>query len=116
MVFPVADTTVDVTPYIGAACLRGWSFQETTGGAGASLVIFDGPAAAGQIVAPITLLAGESTRDYPSGDGILLRTGATVVVVAGEIAGALWLTPLLFAEDVAFAFGQSAPFYVHGGV
>lgn len=116
MVFPIATTTADVTPYIGACCLRGWSFQETTGLAVASLVIYDGPTTAGQIVAAIDLLASESTRDYPSGDGILLRTSAVIDVTAGSIQGSLWITPLTWAQDVAFAMGQSGPHYVHGGI
>lgn len=116
MVFPIATTTVDRTIHVGACCLRGWSFQETTAAAGAALVIFDGPAAAAQIVAAITLATNESTRDYPPGEGILLRTSAFLNVVSGSIKGALWLTPISHAADLEFAFGERGPYWVNPGV
>lgn len=115
MVFPIATTTADAQPFTGACLLRGWSFRETTGSAAASLIIYDGPAAAGQIVAAIDLLASESTRDYPPGNGIMIRTTPFVDVTGGSIQGSLWLTPLTHRDDVEWAFGERGPYFTNPG-
>lgn len=76
----------------GAALLYGWSLRESTGAAGAQLDIIDGGDATGQLVATITLTAGESTSDYLAGIGILCRRGVYVHAVSGSVAGAVWIT------------------------
>lgn len=115
MVFPIATTTADRTPYVGACCLRGWSFRETTGAAVASLVIYDGAATAGQIVTAIDLSANESTRDYVPGNGILLRTSCLIDVTAGSIQGSVLITPITHADDLEWVFGESGPHLFHPG-
>lgn len=76
----------------GGTLLSGWSFRETTGAAAARVDIFDGLDAGGQLVATITLAANESTRDSLSVPGIWCRRGVFVNVVAGAVAGAVWVS------------------------
>lgn len=74
----------------GPLLLFGWSLRESTGTAPAQLDVYDGADATGQLVATITLIANESTRDYPSMPGVLCRRGLFVNAVAGSVAGVLW--------------------------
>lgn len=78
-------------PYPPAPYLyyRGFSIRET-GSSTASLVIYDGTSAAGNILDTITLISNESTReDY--GLARIARTGIYVAIVAGSIAGSIFL-------------------------
>lgn len=116
MVFPFfASGSSETIVFEGAGVLRGWAFQENTGSAGVDLVIYDGPSGANQQIAPISLIANESTRDYPPGNGIVVRTALVVGLVDGEVAGSLWFTPITHADDLDFAFGQHGPYFVHPG-
>jgi hypothetical protein len=116
MIFPVPATSADVVVFTGAACLRGWNLRNTSAVAPAALVIYDGTKNTGVNAADVDLLASESSREWFTGNGILLRTGAFLELGAGGVNGSLWLTPITDADDVAFAFGQSGPHFVHGGI
>jgi hypothetical protein len=70
--------------------LRGFSFAETTGTARASLVLRDGFGDTGQIIAVLTLAAGESTRDW-FGEGIAFSTGLYVDRRTGTTEGSVWV-------------------------
>ena len=74
----------------GPLLLFGWSLRESTGAAPAQLDVYDGADATGQPVATITLIANESTRDYPGLPGITCRRGLYVNAVAGSVAGVVW--------------------------
>lgn len=75
----------------GPGLLMGWSFLESTGAAGATVEVWDGGDTTGQLVTAISLVAGESTRDWLAGDGILLQVGLFVNVISGSVRGALWV-------------------------
>lgn len=90
---PIDTTTSDVQVLGGAAFLHGWSLEETTGSAGASVVLRDGTGTDGVFIVGITLLPGESTRDWLAGAGIGVRTGLFLEVVAGSVEGAAWVLP-----------------------
>lgn len=74
----------------GPALLFGWSLRESTGAAAAQLDIYDGADGTGQLLATITLTAGQSTRDYPGLPGLYCARGLFVNAVAGSVAGAVW--------------------------
>lgn len=116
MVFPSSFDEGDTLIFTGAAVLRGWSIYETTGDGPAAALIFDGSASSPVLVSRVDLLASESTREWFSGNGILLRTGLFVANAAGAIAGSFYLSPISHADDVSWAFGESGPYFVHGGV
>ena len=67
---------------------------ETTGTAPASLVLVNGQDATGTIVVPVTLTAGQSTRDYLAGGGVLFDSGVFLRVVSGSVSGSVWVVPL----------------------
>lgn len=90
--FPQNATSASTTVYVGAAILHGWGFRETSDTARAELEVRDG--AQGQLIVPITLLAGESTRDWLSGTGLYVRTGLYVAMLTGTAQWSLWATPL----------------------
>lgn len=115
MPFTVEETDTDATPLVGACLLRGWSFLETTGTDTAEVDIYDGDVGADLLVAAISLSAGESTRDYPPGAGIMIRTFAFVYVVSGSVRGSLWLTPISHADDVEWVFGERGPYFDRPG-
>lgn len=96
--FPVSATTTSTSVYVGAAILHGWAYRETTDTTRAELELRDG--ASGPVVVPITLLAGESTRDWLGDVGIYVRTGLYVAVLSGTVQVSLWATPIEDASHV----------------
>lgn len=75
----------------GNHLIMGWSLRETTGAAGAVVDIFDGQDATGQILATLSLVASESTRDWLGPDGIETDIGVFVRVNSGAVSGAVWI-------------------------
>jgi hypothetical protein len=71
--------------------LMGWALLETGGVAGATVEVWDGQDATGQLLVPITLLAGQSTRDWLAGDGVLSQSGLFLNVVSGTVRGVVWV-------------------------
>lgn len=88
--FPIGVSTVDVNPFQRGTLLTGFSFIETTGAAVAEVDILDGNNAAGALAAPVSLLAGQSTRDTFGAHGLYFQSGPYLRLVAGSIRGALW--------------------------
>lgn len=72
----------------GAAWLAGWSFRETGGLAVASLQITSGT----NLVASIGLSAGQSDNHFVGRPGIFMREDVSIVVLAGLIEGAIYVT------------------------
>jgi hypothetical protein len=85
--------TADATAITGAGILFGYSFTETTGGAVAEVQLLDGTDTGGAFITDITLLADESTRDWFGLPGLVFRNSLFVDVVAGSVAGAVWVVP-----------------------
>lgn len=90
------------------ALLYGWSFIESTGGAGVTFDVIDGEdAARGLLIAPISLVGGESTRDFFGSAPMLVRVGLTIGNVAGAVKGSLYVTPVWRLDpDTLETFGQ----------
>lgn len=80
--------------------LYGWSFLETTGAASATLEVFDGTNANGQSISPISLTAGQSTRDIWGKPGIEITNGLFVNVLSGSVRGSLYVLGLS-PEEIA---------------
>lgn len=116
MLFPFEADETDVQVYVGACVFRGWGLANRDASNESGADIYDSAGADLVLVAPILLLADESTREWFEGNGILCRTGVLVRSNVGPIGGSLYLTPITNAEDQSFAFGESGPYFVHGGV
>lgn len=116
MVFPFGDVDDRFVVHVGAVSLRGWSLTNPATDAPANVELFDGVEQVDVSVALVDLLASETTREWFSGNGILLRTGALLAVGSGLVKGSLYLTPISNAADMSWAFGESGPYFVHGGV
>jgi len=71
--------------------LAGYALRETTGAAGATVILRNGTDATGEEIVPVTLAAGESTRDWFGARGPSFDQGVYVDVVTGAIAGAVFL-------------------------
>ena len=76
--------------YGGRSLIMGWSLLETTGTAAATVEIWDGQDATGQLIAAISLDPGESTRDWLGPEGIETDIGLFVRVIGGSVRGAVW--------------------------
>lgn len=115
-ILPVAATSADVQLLTGLFVLRGWAFQETTNAAGAVLTLHDGADDTAPLVVPITLATNESTRDYPPGNGILLRTGLFLEMVSGTVQGSIWYSAITHHGDVELVEGDQGPYFMRPGV
>lgn len=79
--------------------LAGYAFRETSGGAGATVVLRlrAGLDAGGSLLVPIALTAGESTRDWFLPYGIGFTGGLYVEVIAtngGTVEGSVFTGPV----------------------
>lgn len=103
--FQIPTRTTDLALGTGFYAVTGWAFRETTGTAGAVLEIIDGIDANGNLIAPITLLANESTRDLQGIVPLGVEMGIFVHVVSGSVKGALWAVPGSELGDIAIERG-----------
>lgn len=73
--------------------VMGWSLHETSNVAGAQLYLRDARDGdhAGDIIAALSLAAGESTRDSWFPGGLSFINGLLVDVVSGSVEGAVYL-------------------------
>jgi hypothetical protein len=86
---PVALTGSDQAVRASSAYYRGFTIRETTGGATAVVRIYDNASAAsGTILDEISLVAGESAREFYPG-GIWATNGVYVDVVSGTVTGSV---------------------------
>lgn len=74
----------------GRGVLRGYSFRETSGTAAAVLRVRAGFNATANLIASVSLVAGESVRDYFGESGLRADTGLYVEVVSGVVEGSVW--------------------------
>lgn len=102
--YPFGPLTIDADPYEGPCILHGWSWKNPDLAARADVELTDGPT--GQLIVPVTLSPGQSTRDWLSGTGIYVNVGLHVRVLSGTVTGALWATS---AADK----GHTLPINVH---
>lgn len=75
----------------GRVVLYGYAVEETTGTAGARLVLFDGADQTSVTFFPIRLNANESRADWLGGKGVTFRVGLLPVVTSGSVAGMLFV-------------------------
>lgn len=81
-------TTSGVILASGVSALLGWSISETTGSAGAKVVIWDNPSAATgkHYGRPVNLVANESVRDWFAGAAPQCVTGGLYLqVLSGSV-------------------------------
>ena len=79
-----------VTPPVivnGSGRLLWHSFKETTGAAQAEYTFTDGNKPDAKVILPVTLAAGESTRDYMGRHGIPFEQGLYFDLVGGAVSG-----------------------------
>jgi hypothetical protein len=87
---PLASAQVDFS----AGRVRWWAFRETSGASPAVLRFWDGSAAGSQLLMPISLAGGESTRDFVGHDLIPYYVGLFMEVVSGTVEGAMMVSEL----------------------
>lgn len=75
----------------GRLLLMGFGVKESTGAAAAEVDLFDGKDVTGQLVAPVTLTAGQGRTDYYGPGGVLLERGYFPNLLAGAVTGAVYL-------------------------
>jgi hypothetical protein len=76
----------------GPVQLWGWALRESTGAAPAAVDLFSGTNTTGLLVAPINLLANESTREGPWTVPIQCN-GLAMNVRAGAVTGVVYVVP-----------------------
>lgn len=86
-----AARSTDLQLVNGGGVIVGWSFQESTNAAAATLELYDGTGTGGNLLSPITLVTNESTRDLIGGDGLQFRNGVFFHAVSGSVKGAVWV-------------------------
>lgn len=99
--------TGDLLVSAGETIVHGWSFVETTGGAGAEIQLWDGPVGTGTLVVDVTLTGGESTRDWLAGAGIGTSSDLTAHVVSGSVGGSVWIVPAYRFNDYALGLAEA---------
>lgn len=72
--------------------LHGFAVRETTGAGAATFRLHDGNDATGPNVIPVTLAAGESSRDWFGDGGISLEGGCFLEVISGTVEGTVFLS------------------------
>lgn len=88
---PVAvGTGGTARPTTSAAALIGFAIRETTGAAGATVLLREHDAA-GDVIVPIKLGNGECRSEWFGPGGINVQAGLYVDVVAGAIDGSVFL-------------------------
>lgn len=75
----------------GDLLLAGWSLYETTGAAVATVDLYDGGDATGQFIARVNLNPGQCVQEALPVPGVYLTRGLFVNVIAGSVAGAVWV-------------------------
>lgn len=70
--------------------LMGYSMIESTGAAAATVNIYNGADASGQLVATIALASGASTTKHFGDLGVECDTGLYVDVATGSVKGSIW--------------------------
>lgn len=90
-VLPVADTSASTTVWVGAGILHGWAFYNASAASRAVITLNDG--IGGPTIVPVSLTAGQSTRDWLSGTGVQIVTGLYLTVVSGAVSVSLWFRP-----------------------
>lgn len=102
---PVPASATSRVLATGLWIVTGWSFKETTGGAAATLELYDGRDLNSTQIAEINLSAGESTRDLTAGNGIACQTGIYVARLTGTFKGSVWAVPAENHDGLVFARG-----------
>lgn len=88
VVLPLPSSSQPI--YTAGGCLVWHAAKETTGSSTAGYTLWDNPiAAAGIELMPVTLSAGESTRDYIKKHHLPFRNGLYFNLDSGAVAGSV---------------------------
>ncbi len=92
VLIPLAELTAaqvaGTQPLVGGpGCLTWHSTYETTGAATASYELYDQSITSGQLLAPVTLAANESTRDFIGLHALPFLGGLWYKQVSGSVGG-----------------------------
>jgi hypothetical protein len=74
----------------GRARFCGWSLVEPSGAAAATVELYDGMDVGSQLLAVINLPVGGAAPTGVSHDGVEVREGMFLNVVAGQVRGVVW--------------------------
>lgn len=97
------QTTETITVTIGATAATvlvvgravrcyGFTLRETTGVAAADVDLIAGVDGNGDVLATVTLAAGQSVRDLTGLSGVYCDDGIALKVNAGSVRGAVWVS------------------------
>lgn len=87
----IPATAAGATFATGPVRLMGWALKESTGNAVAAFELYDGADTTGQSLAPVTLTANESIRDWFGATGIICERGLFINVTADSMRGTLFV-------------------------
>lgn len=75
----------------GKMLFLGFAVKETTGSATAEVDLYDGQGSGGILIAPVTLAANESAREFWPRPAITADNGVAVVWVSGSVSGSIFV-------------------------
>lgn len=73
----------------GSGCLLMHATRETTGTTPATYRLFDGSGTGGELLLPVSLTAGQSTRDFVRRCVLPFRQGLFFQIVSGAVEGSV---------------------------
>ena len=88
---PFGPTTASVNVVGQEGILMGYALIETTGTAAAAVDFVDGADDTGTVLVPVSLSAGQSTRDTFSSWGVWIQRGLRVKVSSGSVRGVAYV-------------------------
>ena len=94
---PLISQQVDYS----SGMIRWWAFRETTNVFPAVFDFYDGTSAGGQLLLPISLAPGESTRDFAFGHVIPYKVGLFLNVISGGFEPVMQVDELFHWEHDA---------------
>ncbi len=95
-----------------SGCLTVHATRETTGTTAAVYRFWDGSGANGTLIMPVSLTAGESTRDDFHEHHIVFRTGLYYELVSGTLEGSV---SLLLEHECERMYGAILDMILHQG-
>ena len=81
---PFADPLVG-----GSGCVTWYALEESTGSAVATVELYDDGISSGQLLAPISLSPGQSTREFLTFHALSFTAGLWFKVLSGAVTGSV---------------------------
>lgn len=93
---PIASTSTDIQLYGRGCILRGWVLGESAGTpAQCTASLYDGFSISSMRLARINLLPNTDEQVWFADEGVQIKSGLLLHLLAGSIAGAVFIIPAL---------------------